>query len=112
MQACIRERVAVVLHVCHSKHVVHAVVSVTGSFDVLVQIQRLTMENRNAMLMIISRFISQLGDKFFIPAVFWLAVSAEGGSTTRLGIISVVMAIPPLLSAFIGVFIDKLDKKS
>lgn len=69
------------------------------------------MANPNVMLLLVSRFISQLGDKFFLPAVLWLAISGEGGSTTRLGVISILMAIPPLSSVFIGVFIDKVDKK-
>lgn len=65
----------------------------------------------NFFSLLSSRFVSQLGDKLFIPAILWLALATEGGSTTRLGIVSLVIALPPLLSAVVGVYVDRLPKK-
>lgn len=67
--------------------------------------------NNNFIILLISRFISQLGDKIFLPAILWLAVSSEVGNSSKIGIISFVMVLPVLISFLIGVWVDRNKKK-
>jgi DHA3 family macrolide efflux protein-like MFS transporter len=67
--------------------------------------------NRDFSLMLVSRFISQFGDKIFLPAILWLALTSDLGSVSRLGLISITLALPPLLSILIGVYVDRVRKK-
>ncbi|WP_370695781.1 MFS transporter (plasmid) [Priestia megaterium] len=66
----------------------------------------------NFFLLLSSRFVSQLGDKIFLPAVLWLAVESSSNGTTKVGILSFVIVLPTLLSLFIGVFVDRFNKKN
>ncbi len=70
------------------------------------------MISQDYFLLLISRFISQLGDKMFIPAILWLSLTGEDGSSQRLGIVSVALVIAPLVSALVGVYVDRLPKKT
>ncbi|RCW73104.1 MFS transporter [Saliterribacillus persicus] len=67
--------------------------------------------NRNFSLLLFSRFISQIGDYLFLPAILWLAIDSEQGSNTWLGIISFVIIIPPFLGFLFGIIIDNKSKR-
>jgi DHA3 family macrolide efflux protein-like MFS transporter len=67
--------------------------------------------NSDFFLLLLSRFISQLGDKIFLPAILWFSVDSDHGSSTKIGIISLVMVLPVLFNIFTGVFVDRYDKK-
>lgn len=68
--------------------------------------------NKNIFLLLVSRFISQIGDYIFLPAILWLAIDSESGSRTWLGIISIVVLIPPFLGFLFGLIADNRSKRS
>ena len=73
---------------------------------------RLLLQTRNFGFLFWGQLTSQIGDSLNRVALLWFVYQMTG-SAMKMVVIGILQTIPPLvLSPFIGVFLDRADKKS